>query len=79
MPGGKLLVILDSLIFLVYKPEEHSPSISKARPELRAASAAPGLCLGVREKGFHHRLPFDILGLFFGPAWASSAALCAFC
>lgn len=67
MLEGKLLAILDRLICLVYKSEEDLSSISKAQPEIRAVSAAPGLCISVCKKGFDHQLAFVTLGLVFPP------------
>lgn len=65
MLEGKLLAILDRLICLVYKSEKDLSSVSKAQPEIRAVSAAPGLCMSVCKKRFDYQLAFVILGLLF--------------
>lgn len=53
---------------LHFKSEEDLSLVSKAQPEIRAISGAPGLRISVCKKGFDHQLAFVIRGLCFSLA-----------
>lgn len=58
MPEGRQLAVWDSLIRSVYNSEEDLSPVSKAQPEIRTVSGAPGLGISVCKEEFEHQLAF---------------------